>query len=54
LPTKALEKKMGICVGFSIKKSISGGLIGDDLINNAMMLTSAGADVRMSQVHFSV
>ncbi|GAA3650406.1 L-cysteine desulfidase [Asaccharospora irregularis DSM 2635] len=49
----ALEKKIGIGVGYGIKQSIEDGLLGDDLINSAMMLTAA-ADARMSGIKMPV
>ncbi len=51
---KALDKKMGMGVGFGIKESIKKGYIADDFINNAMMLTSAGADARMAGLNMPV
>lgn len=50
----ALEKKIGIGVGYGIKQSIEDGLLGDDLINSAMMLTAAAADARMSGIKMPV
>ena len=50
----ALENKIGIGVGYGIKQSIEDGLLGDDLINNAMMLTAAAADARMSGIKMPV
>ncbi|HSQ34281.1 MAG TPA: L-serine ammonia-lyase, iron-sulfur-dependent, subunit alpha, partial [Peptostreptococcaceae bacterium] len=50
----ALDKKIGIGVGYGIKKSIEDGLIGDDLINSAMMLTAAASDARMAGIKMPV
>lgn len=45
---EALDRKLGMGVGYGVKESISKGMLTDDLINNCMMLTAAGADARMS------
>lgn len=50
----ALEKTLGMGVGAGFNKNIKDGLIADDLANNAMMLTAAGADARMSGVSLPV
>lgn len=50
----ALEKTLGMGVGAGFKQSIKNGLLADDLINNAMMLTAAGADARMSGLSLPV
>lgn len=50
----ALENKIGIGVGYGIKKSIEEGILGDDLINRAMMLTAAASDARMAGVKMPV
>ncbi|MFZ5967936.1 MAG: serine dehydratase subunit alpha family protein [Bacillota bacterium] len=44
----SLEQDMGMGVGITIYKNMKKGLLADDLINHAMMLTAAGADARMS------
>ena len=49
-----LNHKVGIGVGYGIKKSIEEGLLGDDLMNNAMMITAAAADARMAGVKIPV
>lgn len=49
-----LNQKVGIGVGYGIKKSIEDGLLGDDLLNNAMMITAAASDARMSGVKMPV
>ena len=50
----ALDMKIGIGVGYGIKKSIEDGILGDDLINNAMMLTAAASDARMAGIKMPV
>lgn len=50
----ALENKIGIGVGYGIKKSIEDGILGDDLINRAMMFTAAASDARMAGVKMPV
>lgn len=49
-----LENKIGIGVGYGMKKSIESGLLGDDLINHAMMITAAASDARMGGVKMPV
>ncbi|MEG1311628.1 MAG: L-serine ammonia-lyase, iron-sulfur-dependent, subunit alpha [Romboutsia sp.] len=49
-----LENKIGVGVGYGMKKSIEKGLLGDDLMNNAMMITAAAADARMNGVKLPV
>lgn len=43
-----MDKKLGIGTGYAMKKNMDSGIIGDDLVNRAMMLTSAASDARMS------
>ncbi len=50
----ALKNKLGIGVGSGLYKSIKDGWISNDLINNAMMLTAAGSDARMSGIPMPV
>lgn len=50
----ALDKTLGMGVGSGFNKNIKDGLISDDFINNAMMLTAAGADARMSGLSLPV
>lgn len=50
----ALEKTLGMGVGSGFYKSIKSGLLSNDLINNAMMLTAAGSDARMSGLSMPV
>ena len=50
----ALEKTLGMGVGSGLNKSIKDGLISNDLINNAMMLTAAASDARMSGLSMPV
>lgn len=44
----ALDKKLGMGVGYGMKSYIEQGILGDDLVNNAMMYTAAAADARMA------
>jgi len=50
----ALMKRLGMGVGSGFYKSIEDGMISNDLINNAMMLTAAGSDARMSGLSMPV
>ena len=49
-----LNQKTGIGVGYGIKKSMEEGLLGDDLMNHAMMITAAASDARMAGVKMPV
>jgi len=49
-----LDQKVGIGVGYGIKKSIEEGLLNDDLINHAMMLTAGASDARMAGIKMPV
>ena len=49
-----LNEKVGVGVGFGIKKSIEDGLLGDDLMNYTMMITAAASDARMAGVKLPV
>jgi L-cysteine desulfidase len=49
-----LDQKIGIGVGYGIKKSIEDGLLTDDLINHAMMLTAGASDARMAGIKMPV
>ncbi|MGL5345999.1 MAG: serine dehydratase subunit alpha family protein [Peptostreptococcaceae bacterium] len=49
-----LNNKVGIGVGYGIKKSMESGILGDDLLNNAMMITAAASDARMAGVKMPV
>ncbi|RDY24404.1 serine dehydratase subunit alpha family protein [Romboutsia maritimum] len=49
-----LSQKTGIGVGYGIKKSMEDGLLGDDLMNQAMMITAAASDARMAGVKLPV
>jgi len=51
---KGLEKKFGIGVGYRTKKLIDKNILSNDLLNNSMMITAAGADARMSGVDLPV
>ncbi|CEH32806.1 L-cysteine desulfidase family protein [Romboutsia lituseburensis] len=49
-----LSGKIGIGVGYGIKQSMEEGLLGDDLMNQAMMITAAASDARMAGVKMPV
>lgn len=49
-----LSKKTGMGVGFCFRENIKKGILSDDLLNNAMMLTAAASDARMSGVSLPV
>ncbi len=50
----ALEKPYGLGVGAIFYKNIKNGTMADDLVNQAMTLTAAGSDARMSGVSMPV
>jgi L-cysteine desulfidase len=43
-----LKNRVGAGVGYSMKKALEDGMIGDDVINRAIIMTSAASDARMS------
>lgn len=47
ISAEGLSKPYGMQVGRKMKKNIELGIFGDDLINRAILMTSAGADARM-------
>lgn len=49
-----LKEKTGVGMGYGIKTAVKDGELGDDLVNYAMMLTSAASDARMSGVKMPV
>ncbi|SFE26164.1 L-cysteine desulfidase family protein [Peptostreptococcus sp. D1] len=49
-----LDHKIGIGVGYGIKQSIEDGILGDDIINNSMMLTAGASDARMAGLDMPV
>ncbi|MGH4119360.1 serine dehydratase subunit alpha family protein [Clostridium sp.] len=49
-----LNEKLGMGVGYGIKKSIKQGILSEDLMTAAMMLTAAASDARMSGMNLSV
>lgn len=49
-----INSKLGMGVGYSTKKSIEKGILGDDLVNTAMYLTAAASDARMSGISLPV
>lgn len=51
---EGLDKKLGLGVGYSVKESMRKGIVSDDLLNNCMMMTAAGADARMSGLNKTV
>lgn len=51
---EGLNKKLGAGVGYSMKRAMEDGIIGDDVINKAVLMTSAAADARMSGINLPV
>lgn len=51
---EGLDRKLGLGVGYSIRSSMRKGIVADDLQNNCMMMTAAGADARMSGLNKTV
>lgn len=51
---EGLDKRLGLGVGYSAKESMKKGIVADDLLNNCMMMTAAGADARMSGLNKTV
>ena len=49
-----LKQKLGMGVGYSLKKSIEQGFLSEDLMTSSMMLTAAASDARMSGINLSV
>ncbi|MGV8983274.1 L-cysteine desulfidase family protein [Clostridium sp.] len=49
-----LKSKMGMGVGFGLKKSVEQGFLSEDLMVSAMLLTAAASDARMSGINLSV
>ncbi|MBU3126964.1 L-serine ammonia-lyase, iron-sulfur-dependent, subunit alpha [Clostridium tagluense] len=49
-----LKEKMGMGVGFSLKKGMEQGFLCEDLMTSSMMLTAAASDARMSGINLSV
>ncbi|MCB2293448.1 L-serine ammonia-lyase, iron-sulfur-dependent, subunit alpha [Clostridium algoriphilum] len=49
-----LKEKMGMGVGFALKKSIQQGILSEDLMISSMMLTAAASDARMAGRNLSV
>lgn len=49
-----LSKKTGMGVGFSFYENMEKGILSDDLMNSAMMLTAAASDARMSGISLPV
>lgn len=51
---EGLSRKLGIGVGYGIKENMDEGIIGDDIINSAMMLTAGASDARMAGLDIPV
>lgn len=51
---EGLKKNCGMSVGRTISKNIEKGILSDDLMNTAMMLTAAASDARMSGITMPV
>ncbi|ABW19586.1 L-cysteine desulfidase family protein [Alkaliphilus oremlandii] len=51
---EGLKNTSGISVGRTIYENIQKGILADDLMNTAMMLTAAGSDARMSGIRMPV
>ncbi|QZY56258.1 serine dehydratase subunit alpha family protein [Crassaminicella profunda] len=51
---EGLKQKMGMGVGFSLSENMKKGVLSNDLMNYAMMLTAAASDARMSGISMSV
>jgi len=49
-----LNTRLGAGVGYSMKKAMEDGIIGDDIINRAVLITSAASDARMSGINLPV
>lgn len=49
-----LNEKVGVGVGYGMKKSMEEGLLSDDLMNYTMMITAAASDARMAGVKLPV
>ncbi len=49
-----MNQRLGIGTGYAIKQNIDKGILGNDLANKAMMLTSAASDARMSGLNVPV
>lgn len=45
---EGLNHKLGAGVGYSMKQALDDGIIADDVVNRAIMMTSAASDARMS------
>ncbi len=49
-----LEKKVGMGVGYNLYENMKKGILADDFINQAKMLTAAASDARMSGISIPV
>ncbi|MDF2890594.1 MAG: hypothetical protein K0R80_961 [Clostridia bacterium] len=45
---EGLKNRTGAGVGYSMQKAVEDGIIGDDVINRAIIMTAAASDARMS------
>lgn len=48
------KEKLGAGVGYSLKKAMEDGVIGDDIMNRAAIMTSAASDARMAGIKLPV
>lgn len=51
---EALDKRLGLGVGYTMNEAMKRGLVSRDFINTCMMVTAAGADARMSGINKNV
>lgn len=51
---RGLDEKLGMGVGYTLKESIRSGILSDDIMNHAKMLTAAASDARMSGISLPV
>ena len=51
---RGLDEKLGMGVGYTLKESIKRGILSDDFMNHAKMLTAAASDARMSGISLPV
>jgi len=51
---EGLKKKTGIGVGYTLQENMKKGILSDDLMTQAMILTAAASDARMSGVNMPV
>ncbi|WP_034602543.1 serine dehydratase subunit alpha family protein [Clostridiisalibacter paucivorans] len=51
---EGLKDKKGMGVGYSLCQNVKNGMLSDDLMNSAMVLTAAASDARMSGINMCV